>query len=187
MKSVCVGQVGQFGQLLLESADFASSRGNPKHVTLLGAQAQMSDFPREYGSLPDLKEQARIWLATLPAGIVSFYGPIMLDRLFAVEGHAMSFERLPFLVLAVTFCLGAVFGCFDRRFESFEYPVFSVTWRSYVWTLVVAAIPYPLMVLGIIMLPHLSLAGWIGMPSGYFVAARLSRLLARRRESLEAK
>lgn len=147
----------------------------------------MSDFPREYGSLPDLKERARIWLATLPAGIVSFCGPIMLDGLFAVEGHAMSFERLPFLVLAVTFGLGAVFGCFDRRFERFTSPAFSVTWRSYIWTLVVAAIPYPLMVLGIIMLPHLSLAGWIGMPLGYVLAAQLRRFLARRRERLHLR
>ncbi len=133
----------------------------------------MSDFPREYGSLPDLNEQSGIWLATLPAGIVSFYGPMMLEGAISVQGYAMSLERLPFLVLAVTFCLGAVFGCFDRRFENFTSPAFSVTWRSYIWTLVVAAIPDPIMVLGIIMLPHLSLAGWIGMPLGYFVAARL--------------
>jgi hypothetical protein len=141
----------------------------------------MSDFPSEYGSLPNWREQTWVWLATFPAGIVSFYGPMWLDRVFSVPGYALSLDRLPFCILGITFLIGATFGLFDRRFTNFTSPAFSVTWRAYVWTLLLAAFLSPLLIIGIVLLPQMSLAGWVGMILGHVTAARVGRLIARRR------
>jgi hypothetical protein len=141
----------------------------------------MSDFPSEYGSLPNWKEQGRMWLATLPAGIVSFYGPLQLDRVFSVPGYALTPDRLPFCILGITFLIGAIYGLFDRRFANFTSPAFSVTWRIYLWTLLVAAFLSPLLIIGIVLMPQFSVAGWVGMILGYVMSARVGRLIARRR------
>ncbi|OWU65659.1 MAG: hypothetical protein CBB60_003540 [Armatimonadetes bacterium Cent15-Ar3] len=149
-------------------------------VVTLQERGLMSDFPSEYGSLPNLKEQGLMWLATLPAGIVSFYGPLQLDRMFSVPGHALSPDRLPFCILGITFLIGTIYGLFDRRFANFTSPAFSVTWRIYLWTLLVAAFLSPLLIIGIVLMPQLSVAGWVGMIIGYVVASKVQLLIRKR-------
>jgi hypothetical protein len=117
-----------------------------------------------------------MWLATLPAGIVSFYGPLQLDRVFSVPGHALSPDRLPFCILGITFLIGAIYGLFDRRFTNFTSPAFSVTWRIYLWTLLVAAFLSPLLIIGIVLMASTKIVNVI-KDAGVTLLASIAGLL----------
>ncbi len=140
----------------------------------------MSDFPSEYGALPNLKEQGRIWLATLPTGVVAFFGPVWINQFWAIPGNALSLDSFPVSIFVITSLCGATYGCNHSRFFNFSVPWFSVTWRAFAWTLVTAGLADPMLLFGIVMIPTLSLTGWAGMIFGYTVASKVQLLIRKR-------
>lgn len=134
----------------------------------------MEDFPKEYGSLPNLKAQLNLGLFTLLGGLFIVFMISFLSYWYSQE---IDSDRQYLARTIGPFIVGFVFGLNRNRLDEFPYPWFSVTWRCWVWTMIIFSVTFnvdvPMMLFAVF--PMLAPLFWLSMIAGQFLGIYLSK------------